>query len=336
MTMTQPETRNLAPEPERLAAMLERMLLIRRTEEQLGADSRSGDLPGNVHLCAGQEAIAVAVCDHLSDSDYVGSTHRGHGHFLAKGGSARSLIAEVHAKSTGACGGLGGSMHVTDLSKGMIGANGIVGGGIGLAAGAALSAQVADRGQVAVAFFGDGASSQGILPEVMNIAVLWKLPLILVCEYNGYSEFSASSTVNAGQIADRARAFGIPTDVVDGNDVEAVWASAAIAVERARKGDGPSFIEAKTYRLRGHLEAESGFLQAPYRSEEEIAQWQARDPIPRLAQRLSELSAMSATDLEALEAKVTEEVKDALQFANDSEPPEMERVLTSVFVDQRP
>jgi pyruvate dehydrogenase E1 component alpha subunit len=316
--------------------MLERMLLIRRTEEQLGADSRAGELPGNVHLCAGQEAIAVGICNHLSDSDYVGSTHRGHGHFLAKGGSARSLIAEVHAKSTGACGGLGGSMHVTDLSKGMIGANGIVGGGIGLAAGAALSAQVAGKGHVAVAFFGDGASSQGILPEVFNIAVLWKLPLILVCEYNGYSEFSASGTVNAGEIADRARAFGIPTEVIDGNDVEAVWTSAGIAIERARKGEGPSFIEAKTYRLRGHLEAEDGFLQAPYRSEEEIDQWRTRDPIPRLVKRLTEMSAMSDADFEILEAKVAAEVGDALQFANESEPPEMERVLSSVFVDQRP
>jgi pyruvate dehydrogenase E1 component alpha subunit len=316
--------------------MLERMLLIRRSEEQLGADSRAGELPGNVHLCAGQEAIAVGICNHLSDSDYVGSTHRGHGHFLAKGGSARSLIAEVHAKSTGACGGLGGSMHVTDLSKGMIGANGIVGGGIGLAAGAALSAQVAGKGHVAVAFFGDGASSQGILPEVFNIAVLWKLPLILVCEYNGYSEFSASGTVNAGEIADRARAFGIPTEVIDGNDVEAVWTSAGIAIERARKGEGPSFIEAKTYRLRGHLEAEDGFLQAPYRSEEEIDQWRTRDPIPRLVKRLTEMSAMSDADFEILEAKVAAEVGDALQFANESEPPEMERVLSSVFVDQRP
>ena len=335
--MSHPDTRhNSTPGSECLRAMLERMLLIRRTEEQLGADSRAGELPGNVHLCAGQEAIAVGICNHLSDSDYVGSTHRGHGHFLAKGGSARSLIAEVHAKSTGACGGLGGSMHVTDLSKGMIGANGIVGGGIGLAAGAALSAQVAGKGHVAVAFFGDGASSQGILPEVFNIAVLWKLPLILVCEYNGYSEFSASGTVNAGEIADRARAFGIPTEVIDGNDVEAVWTSAGIAIERARKGEGPSFIEAKTYRLRGHLEAEDGFLQAPYRSEEEIDQWRTRDPIPRLVKRLTEMSAMSDADFEILEAKVAAEVKDALQFANDSEPPEMERVLSSVFVDQRP
>jgi pyruvate dehydrogenase E1 component alpha subunit len=335
--MSHPDTRhNSTPGSERLRAMLERMLLIRRTEEQLGADSRAGELPGNVHLCAGQEAIAVGICNHLSDSDYVGSTHRGHGHFLAKGGSARSLIAEVHAKSTGACGGLGGSMHVTDLSKGMIGANGIVGGGIGLAAGAALSAQVAGKGHVAVAFFGDGASSQGILPEVFNIAVLWKLPLILVCEYNGYSEFSASGTVNAGEIADRARAFGIPTEVIDGNDVEAVWTSAGIAIERARKGEGPSFIEAKTYRLRGHLEAEDGFLQAPYRSEEEIDQWRTRDPIPRLVKRLTEMSAMSDADFEILEAKVAAEVGDALQFANESEPPEMERVLSSVFFDQRP
>lgn len=335
--MSQAEIRdNLSPSPERLFAMLERMLLIRKAEEQLGADSRAGDLPGNVHLCAGQEAIAVAVCDHLADTDFAGSTHRGHGHFLAKGGSVRSLISEVHGKATGACGGLGGSMHVTDLAKGMIGANGIVGGGIGLAAGAALSAQVAAKGQVAVAFFGDGAASQGILPEVLNIAALWKLPLILVCEYNGYSEFSASETVNAGQISDRARPYGIPAEIVDGNDIEAVWKCAAVAVDRARKGLGPSFIEARTYRLRGHLEAEAGFIQAPYRSEEEIAHWQKRDPIPRLAARLLDMGAVSLEEIEALEKRVADEVNSALRFAIESAPPEMERVMASVFVDQNP
>jgi pyruvate dehydrogenase E1 component alpha subunit len=187
-----------------------------------------------------------------------------------------------------------------------------------------------------VAFFGDGASSQGILPEVFNIAALWKLPLVLVCEFNGYSEFSASHTVNAGEIADRAKAFGIPSETVDGNDIEAVWKCAAVAIERARSGEGPSFIEAKTYRLRGHLEAEAGFLQAPYRSEEEIAEWQTRDPIPRLAQLLLERSDLSPPDLEGLESRVAAQVQDALQFAHDSEPPEMARVLSSVFVDQLP
>lgn len=326
--------RNFEPSVAELRAMLARMLLIRRVEEQLGEDSRSGDLPGNVHLCIGQEAIAVGVCSHLRDSDFVGSTHRGHGHFLAKGGSAKSLIAEVHAKATGACGGLGGSMHVTDLSKGMIGANGIVGGGIGLAAGAALSAQVEGKGAVAVAFFGDGASTQGILAEVMNMAALWKLPLLLVCEHNGYSEFSASDTVNAGEISARARAYGIATESIDGNDIEAVWRAAAEAVDRARRGKGPSFIEASTYRLRGHLEAEAGFLQGPYRSEEEIEEWHKRDPIARTVALLKDMGGITENELAQLEEGVCSDVKEALQFALDSEPPEMDRVMSSVFFQQ--
>lgn len=319
------------PSREALMALLERMILIRRTEERLGADSRAGRLAGNVHLYVGQEAIATAVCAQLRDDDYIGSTHRGHGHFLAKGGTAAALVAEIYGRDTGPCGGFGGSMHVADLSRGMLGANGIVGGGIGIAAGAALSAQMNGRGQVAVAFFGDGAASQGVLTEVLNIASLWKLPLLLVCEHNGYSEFSPSDTVTAGSIADRAIPYGVPSSVVDGNDVFAVWAAAAEALARARAGDGPSFIEAKSYRLHGHLEAEAGFVQGKYRSDEEIASWRARDPIPRLAQQLLQRGWLEEGDVVAIEARVAECVLAAVRDAEVAPLARPERLREAAY-----
>jgi acetoin:2,6-dichlorophenolindophenol oxidoreductase subunit alpha len=309
------------PAAAQLRSMLERMVIIRRTEERLGADSRSGRLPGNVHLCIGQEAVAVGVCTHLSDDDYITSNHRGHGHFLAKGGLPRELVAEVYGRRTGACRGLGGSMHVADLSKGMLGANGIVGGGIGIAAGAALAAQAAGRGQVAVAFFGDGAASQGVLSEVLNIAALWHLPLVLVCEHNLYSEFSPSATVTAGSIGDRARPFGVPTVTIDGNDVLAVWRAAGAAVARARQGQGPSFIEAQTYRLRGHLEAEAGFIQTKYRSDEEVASWAARDPIPAFAAAMRARGLLEPDALATIESAVATLVGEAVRFAEASDLP---------------
>jgi acetoin:2,6-dichlorophenolindophenol oxidoreductase subunit alpha len=303
------------PSDEVLVGMLERMILIRRVEERLGQDSRAGRLAGNVHLYIGQEAIAAGVCARLRDDDYIGSTHRGHGHFLAKGGTPESLVAEIYGRDTGACHGFGGSMHVADLSRGMLGANGIVGGGIGIAAGAALTAQMARRGQVAVAFFGDGAASQGVLTEVLNIGALWKLPLILMCEHNCYSEFSPTDTVTAGELADRAKPYGVPAIVVDGNDAVAVWEAAGAAVARARAGDGPTFIEAKSYRLHGHLEAEAGFVQEKYRSDEEIAAWRARDPIPRLAAELERRGCLGADGVRAIEAKVAAIVAAAVEAA---------------------
>ena len=322
------------PTADELLRMYERMLLIRRAEEQLGSDSKAGKLPGNVHLYIGQEAIAVGVCAHLTDRDKIGSTHRGHGHFLAKGGEVSAMIAEIYGKETGVCHGFGGSMHVADFSKGILGANGIVGGGIGITAGAAFAALLDGQGAVAVAFFGDGAASQGILSEVMNIAALWSLPLILVCEYNGYSEFSPSATVTAGKIGDRARPFGIPTETVDGNDLVAVWKATQKAVARARGGDGPSFIEAVSYRQRGHLEAEAGFIQEPYRTQEEVALWMERDPIPRLAARLRALNVADDEIFAGIESKVSRSVKDAVAFAQASASPDLQRALRSAFVDQ--
>lgn len=221
-------------------ALFRRMLLIRKAEERLARDFKTGELPGSVHLYIGQEAVATGVCAHLDDSDWIASTHRGHGHFLAKDGDPFAMFAEIRGRSTGICGGMGGSMHVADISRGILGANGIVGGGIGLAVGAALAAQLDGKGRVAVAFFGDGAAAQGVLAEALNIAALWKLPLLLLCENNGYSEFSPTQSVIAGSIAERGVPFGVPSLAVDGNDVVAVWEAAHEAVERARNGGGPT------------------------------------------------------------------------------------------------
>ena len=314
-----------------MVAMLERMLLIRRVEEQLGDDSMAGRLPGNVHLYIGQEAIAVGVCANLDETDYVTSTHRAHGHFLAKGGSAEALIAEVHGKSTGACSGLGGSMHVAEFSKGMLGANAVVGGGIGLAAGAALAAQNAGQSRVAVAFLGDGATSEGILSEVLNIAALWKLPLVLVCESNEYSGISATANVVAGDLVARAAAYGVASLAVDGNDLLAVWNVAREAIARARRGEGATFIDAKSYRLRGHIETEMGFLRNPYRTEAEIAGWATKDPIPAFEQRLMAEGHLTGEATAAIREGVAQVVRAAVEAALAADPPE-ESAMTWAYL----
>jgi pyruvate dehydrogenase E1 component alpha subunit len=316
--------------------MLERMLLIRCTEEHLGTDARAGKIAGSVHLYIGQEAIATGVCAHLTDRDYITSTHRGHGHFLAKGGDVNSMVAEIYGRRTGICRGMGGSMHVADLSKGILGANGIVGAGIGIAAGAALAAQAARSHAVAIAFFGDGAASQGVLAEVLNISALWKLPLVLVCEANGYSEFSPSSAVTAGELIERCRPFGVPGEAIDGNDLFAVWRAAGTAIARSRRGEGPSMIEARTYRIRGHVEAEAGFLPRPYRSGEEIESWRARDPIALLRDRLEKCGALSNADFVAMQDRVASQVQAAAAHALSSEPPRLEDAMSSVFAGQSP
>jgi len=273
---------------EELLYLYRRMLLIRRMEEQLGEVVKTGELPGPVHLYIGQEAVAVGVCAQLSDADWIASTHRGHGHFLAKGGDPRAMVAEILGRATGICHGKGGSMHVADFSRGILGANGIVGGGVGLALGAALAAQLDGKRRVSVVFFGDGGANQGVVMEAINLAVLWKLPLLLVCENNGFSEFSSTQSVTSGEIAARAQPYGAHSAVVDGNDVQLVYAAAQDALERARSGAGPTLIEARTYRWRGHVETEKSFLSSAYRTDEEIAQWVERDPIARAHAQLLE------------------------------------------------
>jgi pyruvate dehydrogenase E1 component alpha subunit len=317
--------------------MYERMLLIRKMEERLSADAAAGALPGGVHLYIGEEAVAVGVCTHLGDEDWVTSTHRGHGHFLAKGGNPGAMMAEIRGKRTGICRGMGGSMHVADISKGILGANGIVGGGLALATGAALGAKLDNKGRVAVAFFGDGAANQGVLMENLNVSSLWELPLVLVCEHNRFSEFTPSGDVTSGQIVDRARPFGMPCTVVDGNDVTEVWQAAGLAVDRARAGEGPSFIEASTYRVHGHFEAEAALLArgAGYRTEEEIEQWRQRDPIERARARLEGFG-VTAQELDEVGSRVEGVVEEAARFAEAGEPADPELPLEIMFNGQRP
>lgn len=328
--MSQPE-----PSKDQLLALYERMLLIRRMEERLRADAAAGNLPGAVHLYIGQEAIATGVCARLGEKDWITSTHRGHGHFLAKGGDPRAMMAEIWGKRTGICKGMGGSMHVADFSKGILGANGIVGGGFAIATGAALASKVTKDPRIAAAFFGDGASNQGVFMESLNVSSLWKLPIVYVCEHNQFSEFTPSSHCTSGEISDRARAFKIPTTVIDGNDVVAVWQAAGEAVERARRGEGPSFIEARTYRIQGHLEAEALFLAGgKYRDQAEIDEWRKRDPLDRARERLAALGVPGA-DLQAMDARILAGVEEAVKFAEESEPADPELPLDLMFVGQK-
>ena len=325
--------------------LYETMVLIRRVEERLRDDSAAGKLPGAVHLYIGEEAVAAGVCAHLRASDYATSTHRGHGHFLAKGGDVRAMMAEIWAKREGICRGMGGSMHVADLSKGILGANGIVGAGLSIAAGAAFGAKLASaeqpsaeqqgKGIVSVCFFGDGASNQGALMETLNLAALWQLPLVYVCENNGFSEFTPAAHVTAGRISDRARAFAIPVAEVDGNDVTAVWRAAGEAVKRAREGGGPTFIEARTYRIQGHFEAESFVLSGGrYREETEIEQWRQADPITRFRARLIESGTATAADLDRIDAGIADRVNDAVAYAEAGQPADPALAQTLMFAPE--
>ncbi len=321
--------------PAEALRLYESMVLIRRVEERLRDDSAAGKLPGAVHLYIGEEAVAAGVCAHLEARDYATSTHRGHGHFLAKGGDVRSMMAEIWGKREGICRGMGGSMHVADTSKGILGANGIVGAGLSISTGAAFGARLDGDGKVSVCFFGDGASNQGALMECLNISTLWQLPVIFVCENNGFSEFTPASEVTAGRIADRARAFSMPAAEVDGNDVTDVWQAAGEAVRRARDGGGPSFIEARTYRIQGHFEAEAFVLGAGrYRDAGEIESWQQKDPITRFRARLTAAGAASAADLDRIEAEVLDRVRDAVAYAKAGQPADPELAETLMFAPE--
>src|SRR5207253_9076862 len=265
--------------------MYERMRLIRQFEERLHQDFAAGKIPGFVHLYAGEEAVAVGACAHLRDDDFITSTHRGHGHCIAKGVNIREMMAEIYGKSGGACKGKGGSMHIADVNKGMLGANGIVGGGFPLAAGAGLTAKFNGKGQVAVCFFGDGAGNQGTFHEGLNLAGIWKLPVIFVAEINGYAESTpVTYHMSCRDIADRAAGYGMPGVSVDGLDVFAVYEAAGEDISRARRGEGPSLIECKTYRYYGHFEGDA----ITYRTKEELASYLERDPIQALRQFLQD------------------------------------------------
>ena len=307
---------NLSPDVSQCLSLLRTMHLIRKAEERLSADFADGKVPGGVHLSIGQEAVAAGVCAHLDDGDQLASNHRGHGHFLAKGGDPRALFAEIYGKSEGICRGMGGSMHVADFSRGIIGANGIVGAGLPIATGAALANQLDGDGGITVCIFGDGASNQGVLMESLNIAALWQLPLLYVCEHNGFCQFSPADTVTAGTISDRAKPFGIPVEVVDGNDVRAVWRTIAWATDHIRSGKGPAFVEARTYRINPHFEREPLVVKTPYRSEEEVSAWRRnRDPITQLEQWLRDDLLADDAALDAIAEEATAVVEDSATYA---------------------
>jgi len=304
------------------------MLRIRRFEERCNYLYMQGKIPSTLHLYIGQEAVATGACAHLDTEDYVASTHRPHGHAIAKGVSLKSIMAELYGKITGCCQGKGGSMHVGDVRVGMFPASAIVGASIPIAAGAALAAKRLGTDRVAVSFFGEGAANEGAFHEGLNMAALWELPVVYFCENNLYGASTPFSTAyKIEHVADRAAAYGMPGEIVDGNDVLAVYEVAGRAIQRARAGGGPTLIECKTYRQCGHSRSDP----RTYRTKEEEEEWAARGPILRLAARLKETGDATDDDLAAIEDEVTAEIDEAVDFAETSAPPRPEDTLTHVF-----
>ena len=319
------------PPPETQLDMLRLMLVIRRFEERASEDYDNGDIYGVVHSYIGQEAVAVGVCKALERSDQIISTHRGHGHCLAKGADLRRMMAELYGRQTGYCKGKGGSMHIADFGIGMLGANGIVAGGIPIVTGAALAAQLDGEGRVAVSFFGEGASNAGPFHESINIAAGWQLPVLYVCENNLYAANTpAAQTVSTGHVAGRAAGYGIPGVTVDGNDVLAVYDAAATAVARARAGEGPTLIECKTYRHRGHTERSDTDDRRPA---DEVEEWKIRDPIEQFEVRLRQEGHLGDGDRELMDAEVHGQIEDAVDFARSSPFPDLQAALEDVFAD---
>ena len=306
------------------------MIRIRLFEEQVNDLYKTARMPGLAHLYSGEEAVAVGVCAALRRDDYITSTHRGHGHCLAKGASIDRMFAELLGKEAGYCKGKGGSMHIADQDTGNLGANAIVGGSAGIATGAAYSSKMRGSDQVAVCFFGDGALGQGILYEVMNMASLWKLPVIYVCENNLYNEYTHYTETTAGDLTARPRAFGIPAEEVDGQDVRAVYAAASGMVERARRGEGPSFLLCNTYRYYGHHVGD--IQRAYYRSKEEEEHWKTqRDPIILLGQSLTEQGIADAAMLDQMMQQARAEIKAGVDFALNASFPHASEVDQDVY-----
>lgn len=308
------------PSPELHVEMYRRILAIRRFEEAVQKEIRAGRIPGAAHLSIGHEAAIVGACLALRDDDLVFGTHRSHGHPIAKGAALGPLMAELMGKRTGVCKGKGGSMHLTDHSVGVLGESGIVGGSLPLATGAGLSAKVRESGQVTLCFFGDGASSEGVFHESLNLAAIWKLPVVYVCENNGYGATTpARDVVSVRDIAERAKGYGIPGVVVDGQDVSTVYAAARAAVERARAGEGATLLEAKTYRYSEH--AEGLLVPVAYREPEEVERWKQRDPVRIARAQVLERGIATEAQLASLESEVEVLVARAVEFARASEMP---------------
>ncbi|MCS6906402.1 MAG: thiamine pyrophosphate-dependent dehydrogenase E1 component subunit alpha [Anaerolineales bacterium] len=313
-----------------LLEMFRRMTLIREFELRAIEERHRGLIPGFIHSCVGQEATAVGACLALNPDDVITSTHRGHGHLIAKGGEARYMMAELAGRQPGYCLGRGGSLHISDFNLGILGANGIVGGGIPIAAGAALAFKMRGQRRVALAFFGDGAANEGAFHEAANQSAVWKLPVIFFCENNLYGEGTAMHRSTAIQnLADRAVAYGFPGVIVDGNDVVAVYEAVRQAAERARNGEGPTLIEAKTYRLRGHYEGDPQV----YRTPQEVEEWKRRDPIPRFRARLLQEQLVDESTLEEIQGEIMAQLDEAVLFAKQAPQPQSEDALYGVYAD---
>lgn len=319
-------------EREKLLDMYRRMVTIRRFEEAVYDRYTRAEMPGLAHLYIGEEAVAVGACAALRQDDYITSTHRGHGHLIAKGGDIKYMMSEILGKETGYNCGRGGTMHIADPEIGSLGAFAIVGSGLGTATGAALSAKMRGTDQVAICFFGDGASNQGSFHETLNLAALWRLPVVYVCENNLYAiSVCVSKAHPCTDIADRADAYCMPGVVVDGQDVLAVYEGVKEAVERARGGEGPTLVECKTYRYFGHTVGDSG---TSYRCEEEVQTWKTRDPIDLFRRRLEAEGVMSGGEAERIEAEVKRSIEDATEYARESPLPSPDDVYMYLYADE--
>lgn len=319
-----------AASPERWLRMYRQMVRIRIFEEKVNELYTRALMPGLAHLYSGEEAIAVGISEALMPEDYITSTHRGHGHCLAKGAAPDRMFAELLGKAAGYCGGKGGSMHIADPSTGNLGANAIVGGSMGIATGAAFTAKQLGTGRVAVCYFGEGALGQGVLYEVMNLASLWSLPVLYVCENNQYNEYTRYQETTAGDICTRAAAFGIHAEVVDGQDVRAVYAAAQSLVNRAREGGGPAFLLCNTYRYAGHHVGD--ISREYYRSRQEEQEWKTgRDPIQLHGEWLARLGITDAAALDLVELEARSEMEGAVEFAMKAAYPPAEDVEKHVY-----
>jgi len=311
-----------------LLELYRKMATIRNFEETAADLFLKGQIPGFLHVYIGEEAVAAGVMAHLTDQDYISCTHRGHGHVVAKGARVDMMMAELHGKKTGYCHGKGGSMHIADLDLGILGANGIVGGGVPIATGAGLALKMKGTDRVCVCFFGDGASNTGAFYEGVNLAAVWGLPVVFICENNQYAESTPRTThQKVKYVSDRAAAFNIPGVSMDGMDVFDIYQKAGEAIEQCRKGQGPVLLEARTYRFLGHFVGDP----QPYRTREEVEEWKKRDPLKLFRARMAAEGKVTAAEMDAIDATITQNMAAALEFARTSPEPDTEAALDDIF-----
>jgi pyruvate dehydrogenase E1 component alpha subunit len=317
--------------PDRLAEQLREMMLIREFETRVSSLFEDNELPGFVHLCIGQEAVAVGGCSAIEQEDYITSTHRGHGHSIAKGLDPNKMMAELFGKETGYCGGKSGSMHIADVDQGMLGANGIVGAGPTLAVGAGLSLRQQNSARVCLSFFGEGAMAEGQVHEAMNLAGVMNLPVVFICENNQYGEMTpAEDQHHVEGFESRGETYGMPTEMVDGMSVQDIYEATSEATDRARNGDGPTLLVCETYRYRGHYEGDP----MTYRTDEEVEEWQERDPIDTLERSLLDAGQVDQDDIDRMRATVSDRIDEAVEFARESDYPGSETAFEGVYTEE--